>query len=53
MITGPPVRENWRLFLLTKLEIGDVALDPGTRAGAGSDLYTVSYPRGQTGNQHG
>lgn len=42
-----------RLFLPTKLEEGDVALDSRTRPGAGCYLHAVADPRGQTGNQHG
>lgn len=49
----PPVREKKRLFLLTKLEEGDIALDPGTRPGAGCYLHAVAYPWGQTGNEQG
>lgn len=40
------------LFLLTKLEEGDIAPDPRTCPGAGCYLHTVADPRGQTGNQH-
>lgn len=47
------IKPDCSLSPLTKLEVGNVTLHPGTGPGAGCYLHAVADPWGQTGNHHG